>query len=193
MSDQQLMDYFKFDGVDLQANQNGQFTEKQRARMIKDAKSGGIWDNLGAYIFLLIALIGLAVAIPAVMAGIQSSNLVPNIALGLSFGCIWPLVWGGIGVRSLMYSNSFKHDFKLARVQGYANIESRQPYSSDSMVYTLHMGDKTFNVDKSLTEVLMPGAEYIVYYYIRDDLDALISTKNILSAELISKASRLRG
>jgi hypothetical protein len=32
MADQKLMDYFKFDGADLQANRTGQFTEKQKAR-----------------------------------------------------------------------------------------------------------------------------------------------------------------
>ena len=187
MFDQKLMNYFKFDGTDLQANQNGQFTEKQRVNMLKDAKSGGILDNIGAYIFLLTALVGLAVTIPAVVVGFQSSSLIPSIAFGFGFGCIWPLVWGGIGVRSLIYSNSAKHEFKLAKVQGYANIESRQPYGSNSptsMIYMLHIGNKAFKVDQSLTEVLTQGSQYIIYYYIRDDLDALISTKNILSIEL---------
>jgi hypothetical protein len=30
MIDQPLMDYFKFDQADLNANENGQFTEKQK-------------------------------------------------------------------------------------------------------------------------------------------------------------------
>ena len=33
MSDPQLMSYFKFDEADLQANRNGQFTDKQKARI----------------------------------------------------------------------------------------------------------------------------------------------------------------
>ncbi len=192
MSDQQLMNYFKFDESDLQANRNGQFTEKQRTHMIKDSKSNGILDNLGAYIFIFIALIGVAVALVSVLTGIQSSNFLPMLPFVLGFGCIWPLVWGSFGVRGLLASNSSKYQFSLARVQGYANIESRQTYGSngnpDIIVYTLHIGGKNFKVDKSLTEVMMQGAEYIVYYYIKDNLTALISTKNILSAELISKA-----
>ena len=38
MDDQKLKNYFQFDAADLQANQNGQFTEKQKARMIKACK-----------------------------------------------------------------------------------------------------------------------------------------------------------
>jgi energy-coupling factor transporter transmembrane protein EcfT len=190
MEDQKLRDYFKFDAADLQANRNGQFTEKQKARMVKDSKSNGIFDNLGAYLFVFIALIGVAVAIISFLATIPSSNYLAAIPFALGFGCIWPLVWGSFGVRGLFASNSSKYKFSLLKVQGYANFESRQTYDSnnrpDIVVYTLHIGGKNFKADKSLTGVFTQNAQYIVYYYIKDDLTALISTKNILSAELIS-------
>ena len=38
MSDSQLMSYFKFDAADLQANRNGQLTEKQKGRLVKEDK-----------------------------------------------------------------------------------------------------------------------------------------------------------
>ena len=192
MEEPKLKAYFQFDESDLQANRNGQFTEKQKTRMAKDEKSGGAGYNLGAYLFIFIALIGVAVAFVSVLFGFQSSNFLPALPFALGFGCIWPLVWGGLGVRGLFASNSSKSQFSLAKAQGFANIESRQTYNSngnpDIVVYTLHIGGKNFKADQSLAQAMMQGAGYIIYYYVRDDLTALISTKNILSAELISTA-----
>ena len=190
MVDPKLKAYFQFDESDLQANRNGQFTEKQKARMTKDSKSNGITDNLGAYLFIFIALIGVCAALISVLPFIRSSNYLAAIPFVLGFGCIWPLVWGGFGVRGLFASNSSKYKFSLAKVQGYANFESRQTFDSnnrpDVVVYTLHIGGKNFKADKSLTDVFTQNAQYIVYYYVKDDLTALINTKNILSAELVS-------
>jgi hypothetical protein len=39
MPDQALMNYFKFDESDLQANRNGEISEKQKERVSKKAKS----------------------------------------------------------------------------------------------------------------------------------------------------------
>lgn len=194
MADQKLMDYFKFDDADLQANRNGQFTEKQTARIVKGDKSGRGLSNLGGIILILIALIGVAVAVGVVVMTLlqSSSDWVFTIPFVAGFGCIWPLAWGGFGVRSFMYSSSSKRTFKLAKTQGTANIESRQTYTSDNrpdiIIYTLHIGGKNFKVDSTLSSAMMQGADYAVYYYIIDDLSALISTKNILSVELISSA-----
>ena len=190
MADSKLMDYFKFDDADLQANRSGQFTKKQTARILKGDKSSRIWDNLGGLILILIALIGVAVAVVVVgLAALKFSDWRFGIPFVVGFGCIWPLVWGGLGVRSFIYSSSSKHTFKLAKAQGVVNIESRQTYDSnnrvDGVAYTLHIGGKNFKVDQSLTSVMTQGAQYVIYYYILDDLSALISTNNILSAESV--------
>ena len=186
MEDQKLKNYFQFDATDLQANQNGQFTEKQKARMIKDSKSGGISENLGAYIFLFIGLIGFVVAIAA---GIANPDWAFRIGFGLSFGCIWPLAWGGIGVRYLINGSSSKHQFRLAKVQGVANINSRQTYDlnnrPDIVVHTLNIGGRNFEADAGLAQAITQGAQYIMYYYVRDNFDGLVSTKNIVSAESV--------
>lgn len=183
MDDQKLMNYFKFDPADLQANRNGQVTEKQKARMIKESKTGGIFGNPFALLFLFIGLVGFVIA---VVTGISVPDWTFRIGFGLGFGCIWPLVWGGIGVRSLLNSSSSSsstHQFTVARVQGVANINSRQIYDG-SMEHTLYIGNKRFNAESGLAEAMTPGAQYTIYYYIRDNLDGLVSTKNILSGEM---------
>jgi len=186
MEDQKLKNYFQFDATDLQANQNGQFTEKQKARMIKDSKSGGISENLGAYFFLFIGAIGLVIAIAG---GLANPDWAFRIGFGLSFGCIWPLAWGGIGVRYLINGSSSKHQFRLAKIQGAANINSRQTYDlnnrPDIIVYTLNIGGRNFEADAGLAQAITQGAQYIMYYYVRDNLDGLVSTKNIVSAESV--------
>jgi hypothetical protein len=180
MEDQKLMNYFKFDATDLQANRNGQVTDKQKARMIKDSKSGGILGNPFALLFIFIGLVGFVIAIAA---GITVNDWIFRISFGLGFGCIWPLVWGGMGVRSLLNSSSSSnHQFTVARVQGMAGIDRRQIHDG-SWEYALVIGGKRFTAEPGLDQTLTMGAQYIIYYYIRDNLDALVGTKNILSAE----------
>ena len=181
MQDQKLMNYFKFDESDLQANRNGQVTEKQKAHMIKDSKSGGIFGNPFALLFLFIGLIGFVIA---VVAGISVPDWTFRITFGLGFGCIWPLAWGGIGIRSLLNTSSSTRQFTVAKVQGVIGTNSRQIYDG-SMEHTLLVGGKRFTAEPGLAEAMTLGAQYIIYYYIRDNLDALVSTKNILSAEMI--------
>ncbi len=182
MEEQTLMNYFKFDAADLQANRNGQVTEKQKARMIKDSKSGGILENPFALLFIFIGLVGIVIAI---VTGITTNDWIFRISFGLGFGCIWPLAWGGIGVRSLLGSaSSSNHQFTVARVQGAAGLDRRQTYDG-SWEHALQIGGKRFTAEPGLDAVLTPGAQYVLYYYIRDNLDALVSTKNILSAEAV--------
>jgi len=50
MSDPQLMSYFKFDEADLQANRNGQLTEKQKGRLVKEDKRDKTWSVVGGRI-----------------------------------------------------------------------------------------------------------------------------------------------
>lgn len=180
MIDQQLMNYFKFDLADLEANRNGRFTEKQKARLAAEDQSSRKWSLGGGLGLIFIAAIGLA---GAIAGWIGDPDWVFRIGFGLGFGCIWPLVWGGLGWGIL--SNSFsKHQFKLARVQGRANIVRRESYSSEhhttSVCHELHIGGQEFDVEEDLADVIMQGDEYTLYYIDGSD--------EILSAELMSKA-----
>ena len=180
MVDRQLMDYFKFDMDDLHANEQGQFTDKQRARLVTEDKSSRTWSMVGGSAMMLIALIGLVGALFAVT---QDHDPGFQIGFGLGFGCLWPLIWGGLGFFVIRGALS-KHDIKLAKVQGRVNIVSRESYSSQSHTtstyYELHIGGQEFSVEGDLADVLMQGDEYILYY--------VDGSSEILSAELVSKA-----
>jgi hypothetical protein len=174
MSNPQLMDYFKFDQTDLEANRNGRFTEKQRQRLVQEDKSNRTWSRVGGLGLLLIAAIGF---FGAVFAVIMDDDWGFRIGFGLGFGCIWPLIWGGLGY-ALISSSFAKHQFVLARVQGRVNIIRTESHGSDHTThinYELHIGGQEFNVQSSLADVLMQGDEYILYYIADSD--------EILSAE----------
>ena len=180
MIDQKLMDYCKFDQADLSANENGQYTEKQKERIFKEDKSNRKWSRVGGIVLLFIGAIGL---FAAVAAGIADPDLGFRIGFGIGFGVIWPLIWGGIGV--ILIKNSFsKHEFKLAKVQGQVNIVRRESYSSEhhttSVYHELHIGGQEFSVEEDLADVMMQGDEYILFYIADSD--------EILSAELVGKA-----
>ena len=163
MVTQQMLDYFKFDQADLQANQRMQFTEKQKARILSDDRSDRTWSRVGGIGLLFIAAIGF---FGAVFAGIADNDWGFRIGFGLGFGCIWPLIWGGIGYMVL--ASSFeKHEFVIARVQGLANIVRTVSHNSDhttSIEHELHIGGQQFDVEGDIANVLMQGQEYIIYY-----------------------------
>ena len=180
MLDQQLMDYFKFDQADLIANQNGQFTEKQRARIFKEDTSDRTWGRVGGIGLLLIAAIGFFWAVAAI---ITDDDWGFRIGFGIGFGCIWPLVWGGLGF-GLLSSSFSKHEFVLAKVQGRVNIVRRESYSSQHhtthVYHELHIGGQEFSVQEDLADVMMQGDEYILYY--------IANSSEIMSAELVAQA-----
>ena len=180
MIDQQLMDYFKFNQADLMANQRGQFTARQSARIVKEDASDRSGSRVFGIILLFIAAIGFFGAVAAILV---DDDWGFRIGFGLGFGCIWPLVWGGLGF-GLLSSSFSKREFVLAKVQGRVNIIREESYSSSShttsITHELHIGGKQFNVEDDLADVLMQGDEYILYY--------IAGTDKIMSAELVSGA-----
>ncbi|MFZ1042052.1 MAG: hypothetical protein WCA79_21260 [Anaerolineales bacterium] len=182
MIDPQLMSYFKFDEADLQANRNGQFTDKQKARIVKEDKRNKTWSVIGGGFLILIGLLGLVMAIAA---GISDPDWGFRIGFGLGFGCIWPLVWGGIGY--LLLRRAFaKFQVQIERAEGPVNIvEAVRTYGSNHshyFVHELHIGGKSFDVTGDLANIIMQGDTYALYFTEGSEND-------ILSAELISKAN----
>ena len=175
--DQQLMDYFKFDQADLEANRAGQFSEKQRARIFKEDTSDRSGSRIFGGVLLFIGAIGFCGALFAI---INDPDWGFRIGFGLSFGVLWPLIWGGLGWMIMMNSFS-KHEFILASVQGPANIVRGERTGSDHtthIYHELHIGGQEFNVEANLADVMMQGNQYILYY-IKD-------SSEILSAEEVA-------
>ena len=177
MVNQQLMDFFEFDQADLEANQAGNFTQKQTTRILSEDKSRRTVSRIGGIVVLLMAAAGFFIAL---FAGIQTPDWGSRIGFGLGFGCIWPLVWGGLGYWLL--ANSFsKHVFRLARVQGYANIVRTVSHNSKQHTtivrHQLHIGGTEFSVQAGIANVMMQDKEYIIYY--------IADSSEILSAEAV--------
>lgn len=179
MINQQLMDYFKFDQADLIANQRGQFTTKQSARILQEDKSNRGGSRVFGIILLFIAAIGFFGAVAAI---ITDDDWGFRIGFGIGFGCVWPLIWGGLGF-GLLSSSFGKHEFVLAKVQGRVNIVRAESHNSDHTIHItheLHIGGQQFNVRADLADVMMQGDEYILYY--------IANSSEIMSAEWVSGA-----
>jgi ribosomal protein L7/L12 len=174
MADITLAQYFKFDGADLQANRTGHFTEKQKARLAANDKSNRTWSLTGGIVLAVIALGGLGSAVAAVIGSTDNGF---RLAFGLGFGCVWPLVWGGIAY-GLISSALSKHKYKLARVQGHAKIVRIETHSSEShstsIHYELHVGGQKFRVGQLLMDVINQDDqhEYVLYYVDSADKNA---------------------
>ncbi len=179
MLDAQLMSYFKFDQDDLYANRQGCFTDKQMAHIIATDKADRKANRGWGIALMAIGLLGIVVA---VVVGLSTDSWAFRIGFGLGFAVIWPLAWGGFGW--LLAGDSFKkHDFKLAQVQGRANIVRAESYNASthtrSVWNELHLGGHDFTVREDIADVIFQGEAYTIYY--------VDSTDEILSVELMPK------
>jgi hypothetical protein len=188
MEDENIQRIFNFDEADLQANRDGHFTDKQRKRLVAEDKGVKGCNTAGGIMLILIGLIGVGIALvsyPVMKSG--------GLGFTISFGLIWPLVWGGLGFFFLK-SSLQKTVVKLQRVEGPVNIVKsvRSSYSSTThtsssyTVYELHVGGRSFDVPKSLPDAMMQGDVYAIYY--ADFGPTGDVKKEVISAELLSRA-----
>jgi hypothetical protein len=179
VDDQKLMDYFKFDEADLQANRNGQFSTKQAAALSEDGKEDKKYALIGGITGLVVVVFGIG----AIVAGL----LFPKLLVGAFIGPFVVFFFGILAVKG--FRGAFtKFQVKLQKAEGLVNIvkderTSRHGDGSHSTyyVYEMHVGDGTFQVNSDLAGIMMQGDTYAVYY-------TQGSENDILSAELISKA-----
>lgn len=187
MTEQALMSYFKFTDADLQANRRGHFSDAQKQSLVQEDRSDRKWEVFGGGCLIMIGLIGLAAAIGVVIIFTDPGA---RIGLGIMFGVIWPLIWGVIGVRTLLQAFARSRPIRLQKVQGpvgFAKVERTSVTTSDGFVHhheriveELHVGGKSFDVGEDLTNIMKPGDTYAVYYTEEAD---------IYSVELISRAA----
>ena len=114
MQDQKLMEYLKFDEYDLQADRMGQLTEKQKARLGQENQREKTQSWFAGGFLLLVALGGLVFATYAFVMNF-------DWALRIAFGCILPLVAGGLAYGFLSAALD-KSRVKLQKVEGTVRI-----------------------------------------------------------------------
>jgi len=190
MSEQELMNTFKFDEADRLANQSGHITRKQKARFIAEDHIRKKWRRIIGIILLVIAALG---PLFMVYAWIKYSGAISMTIVDLSVGGIWMLVWGIIGVFVLARLSS-SPEFKAGKAQGHARIIDVQPSYANNRVgvhQELQIGGKRFMASKALAGTL-PENEYIVYYLDRpakkpSGITYPCAEEDILSVELVEK------
>ena len=180
-----LLDYFQFDESDLSANRLGEFSEKQK-RDLKDTKK----DSKKSSIIVGLILIGIGLTILFLLFGIpflqgsrldwvDAGNMIPSILIAIAFL--------GIGIYSLvsgLRTNADVAEHSVRNIEGSVNIVevSRATYHSPyrrRIIYELRVGTKEFDAYDGLSNVMVQGDVYAVYFDNADD--------TILSVEWISK------
>lgn len=188
MTDQKLMDYFKFDEADLQANRSGQFTEAQKKYLSTESKYDKGANLIAGIFLLLVALAGLAFGVATV---ITNPNVATRLQFGLTCGCGLPLIFVVLSLRP--FSRAFaKFQVQLQKAEGPISIVKAERTSTSTrsdgtsstshyFVYELHVDTASFDVTPELADIMMQGDVYALYY-------SQGSERVILSVELVSKA-----
>jgi hypothetical protein len=190
MEDQKLKDYFKFDEGDLQANRNGDFSEKQKKEQSsRDSSSIQQRRRAAAIFFSLGILLWLMVIGFLIFKGV--GYLVQN---GVLLICPGP---GGLvlllaSIYIFRSSFSIQQNYLLKKVEGPINIVKAERTKADSVThsteryvtYELHIGAISFDVSPDLPNIMMQGDGYVIYYTEGNDN----FSDRIWSAEFMSKA-----
>ncbi|HNB54680.1 MAG TPA: hypothetical protein PK530_22215 [Anaerolineales bacterium] len=186
-----LMNLLNFDATDLAANRLGRLTEKQLKKLAKDERRRKGCATIGGLGLLLVGLIGVPIAVFYVY---NMYELSPggSIVFGSVFGCIWPLIWGGVGAFILRRA-FVKLKVTVQRVEGPVNVirSIRKSYDSDThttstyTVFELLVGGRIFEVQPGLMGLMAQGDEYAVYFADFQQVEA----PQVLSVELLRKGN----
>jgi hypothetical protein len=185
MQDQKLMDHFKFDEGDLQANRGGQFSAKQKDRLFGRHNSAVRQKRIASAILIPLSILMLVWMVYLIYKDIASgsgSDIGGIILLGF-FGAL--LLLAGTYILRISFIGP---TYVLKKAVGLINIikESQLTDNGTAIRYELHVGGEMFNLhlDSMVRDVMTQGSTYAVYY----SQGAENNLREILSAELISKA-----
>jgi len=192
MEDQKLKDYFKFDEGDLQANRNGDFSEKQKGEQSSQAGSTVRRRRRAAVIFFFL---GIVLFLMGFLVFMGVGNLGQEGGL-----IICPGLAGGAFLLASIYifrsSFSIQQNYQLKKAEGPINIIKAERTRTESgagknavslteryFAYELHIGGISFDVSPDLADIMIQGDVYAVYYTeVNDDFSG-----RTWSAELLSK------
>ena len=176
MIDQDLQDYFHFDAGDLQANRNGQLSDKQRSALLTNQKSDRRWSLVGG-IGCGLGLLAIAAIFPLVFIPIGLTALRED-GTGAAIGpfiaaAAWGLIWGVIGLVAMVAGvNGAIHKpdpLTVKSVTGQVNLVGVERTSGGEHHHTyiqheLHIGDQEFDVQESAAGHIMQGDTFAIYY-----------------------------
>ena len=184
MSETKLRELWNFDDADLGVNRLGQLTEKQKKFLVGEHKSQrGVFLGVGGVIAALfcclpVLLIGSRMILPMVLSGDFSDiqEIIPLAAMG-GFGIIFlgiAVLTIGAVVGIYIFRANKKADISIKHVEGtvkysWGTKRVRTPTSStskyhDVKVLHLNLGDKKFEVNEQLQELIKEDEAWAVYY-----------------------------
>jgi hypothetical protein len=188
MEGQKLKEIFMFDEADLPANRSGNLSEKQKNIIVKRRKD---WKKTGINYSSVVIVVGLGIIVIDAIVSFLHGSFLRLDAGAVITGAILAVL-GFLWLYLTLTGESGRTDLSKDMVktaQGPANIikaeRTRSSGGSNGSIehyfaYELHIGDKEFDVDGSLANVIMQKDEYAVYY---DDRNG-----RILSLEFIPEA-----
>ncbi len=177
MTDEKLMQYFKFSEADLEANRYGRFSKEQEKKLY-GRQSGANKEKR----------IAVAIAFPLslIMLGWMGYLISQNTGGGnvIILGCFGSLFF--VASIYIFRLSLIRQKYLLKKVEGPINIIKGQKIINDhaSIYYELHVGGKTFHASSALGDIMMQGDTYAIYY----SEGSFSNLAEIQSAELISKA-----
>ena len=181
-----LRRHFKFGLDDLAANRRGVLSPKQQARIAGYERGGRMLGCIiGAALLLFSALF-----VPMALSVWQTA--LGNVALRERALWAWLLINAVVAVFGVLMAalapvgiflivSQFLHRrrYRLQHRRGRARLEKGRGNSQFGQVYyDLYIDDQEFDGDSSLIELIVPGAEYSVYF--------LEGVEEIVAIELIS-------
>lgn len=163
--EERLMEALAFDEDDLAANQAGEFSGRQIARLNRDRRSLA----LGVAIILLVGFFAMMLALGAVdFAFLTPAILVILVGMSATFIGLSAFIWA----RSARTSADLREN-RAAEVEGRVDLSVRAGQNAAS--YYLRVGDKRFTVKQKAFLAFKNGDPYRIYYAPR--------SKRILSVE----------
>lgn len=199
MTEKHLMEYWNYTEADLNANQRGQLTEKQKAVLAEKQKEQKSYNScLGAIVVGALGFLLVGALFNPVRSAIQEFSAEGGqpmqLAAILSVVGILLAMIVGVTIVSLRRMNR-KADFAIRHAEGKVNfvwVESKvrtQTGSGHKTVRSLemHVGPETkfSGMDAALPNLIDQGDEWIIYYVTYPFM--------FLSAEKISKGNQNHG
>jgi hypothetical protein len=172
MTDAALQTYFKFDEADLAANQKGQFSEKQKARLAALGPASQRERKIVGMIFICVAVAVLAWD----LLGPPSFFVLRSLEYAMA------LISGAVGVYLLLPSAPKNKKYKLRKMQGivsYSRHVNKDMHGPVLGYWIIHVGKSWLYVAETTPKFLIPGQEYNVYTYASQGSTFILSAEPV--------------